>query len=147
MDVHSREQRSRNMSAIRGKDTKPEMVVRGIVHGLGYRYRLHRRDLPGAPDLVFPKTHRVINVHGCFWHMHNCRYGSVTPQTNAEFWHKKRSGNVARDRAALERLRADGWRVLTIWECETKNENALQTRLRRFLDTPTKATRRTRARK
>jgi DNA mismatch endonuclease (patch repair protein) len=147
MDVHSPEQRSRNMAAIRGKNTKPEMIVRSIAHRLGHRFRLHRRDLPGAPDLVFPKMHRVINVHGCFWHMHTCRYGSVIPQTNADFWHKKRTGNVARDHAALKQLRADGWKVLTVWECETKNNKTLERRLRRFLEIPIKVTRRKRGRK
>jgi DNA mismatch endonuclease (patch repair protein) len=136
MDVHSREQRSRNMSAIRGKDTKPEMVVRCIVHGLGYRYRLHRRDLPGAPDLVFPRLHKIINVHGCFWHMHKCRYGLVTAKTNRNFWQTKRSGNASRDRYTLRRLRADGWDVLTVWECETKKNAGLEGRLRAFLDSP-----------
>ena len=126
MDVHTPEQRSRNMSAIRGKDTKPEMVVRRIVHALGYRYRLHRRGLPGVPDLVFPKLQKIINVHGCFWHMHSCRYGSVTPKSNRDFWQTKRTGNVARDRSALRRLRAGGWDVLTVWECATKNNPNLK---------------------
>jgi DNA mismatch endonuclease (patch repair protein) len=133
-DVHTREQRSRNMSAIRGKDTKPEMLVRSIVHRLGYRYRLHSRDLPGAPDLVFARLRKIINVHGCFWHMHTCRYGLVTPRTNADFWKTKRSGNVDRDRIILHKLRADGWDVLTVWECETRNAEALQRRLRAFLE-------------
>jgi DNA mismatch endonuclease (patch repair protein) len=134
MDVHTPEQRSRNMAAIRGKDTKPEMVVRCIVHALGYRYRLHRRDLPGVPDLVFPKLQKIINVHGCFWHMHACRYGSVTPKSNSDFWQTKRTGNVTRDRSALRRLRAGGWDVLTVWECETKNNPNLKDALRKFLD-------------
>ena len=121
------------MSAIRGKDTKPEMVVRSITHALGYRYRLHRRDLPGVPDMVFPKLRKVINVHGCFWHMHKCRYGSVTPKTNVEFWQNKRSGNVARDRKVLECLRTLGWNVLTVWECETRDTQLLRGRLRKFL--------------
>jgi len=138
MDVHSREQRSRNMSAIRGKDTKPEMIVRCIVHRLGYRYRLHRRDLPGTPDLVFPRLHKIINVHGCFWHMHKCRYGLVTPKTNRNFWEAKRTGNARRDRTTLRRLRANGWDVLAVWECETKNNAGLEGRLRSFLDAPTR---------
>jgi DNA mismatch endonuclease (patch repair protein) len=145
-DVHTREQRSRNMSAIRGKDTKPEMAVRSIVHQLGYRYRLHRRDLPGAPDLVFARLHKVINVHGCFWHMHACRYGLVTPKTNAEFWQTKRKGNVDRDRIALRTLRASGWDVLTVWECETRDAEALERRLRRFLGRLPAAGRKVRAR-
>jgi DNA mismatch endonuclease (patch repair protein) len=138
VDVHSPQQRSRNMSAIRGKDTKPEMVVRSISHALGYRYRLHRRDLPGVPDLVFPKLRKVVNVHGCFWHMHMCRYGSVTPKTNTEFWQNKRSGNVARDRKVLRCLRTLGWSVLIVWECETKDVTVLRGRLQRFLETPDK---------
>jgi DNA mismatch endonuclease (patch repair protein) len=136
VDVHSPQQRSRNMSAIRGKDTKPEMAVRSVAHALGYRYRLHRRDLPGVPDLVFPKLRKVINVHGCFWHMHTCRYGSVTPKTNAKFWQNKRSGNVARDRKVLKYLRTSGWQVLTVWECETKDLPILRERLQKFLETP-----------
>jgi len=144
MDVHTPEQRSRNMSAIRGKDTKPEMVVRGIVHALGYRYRLHRRDLPGVPDLVFPRLQKIINVHGCFWHMHTCRYGSVVPKSNSAFWQTKRTGNVSRDRRTLRRLRASGWDVLTVWECETKKNSELAPRLRKFLDSPLKGNRRAR---
>jgi DNA mismatch endonuclease (patch repair protein) len=135
MDVHTPQQRSRNMSAIRGKNTKPEMIVRSAVHALGYRYRLHRKDLPGAPDLVFPKLRKIINVHGCFWHMHSCRYGAVTPKTNAEFWQTKRTGNVGRDRVALRRLRLNGWDVLTVWECETREHETLRDRLLEFLST------------
>lgn len=144
MDVHTPEQRSRNMSAIRGKDTKPEMVVRGIVHALGYRYRLHRRDLPGVPDLVFPRLQKIINVHGCFWHMHTCRYGSVVPKSNSAFWQTKRTGNVGRDRSTLRRLRASGWDVLTVWECETKKNSHLANRLCKFLESPLKRNRRAR---
>jgi DNA mismatch endonuclease (patch repair protein) len=136
MDVHTPEQRSRNMSAIRGKDTKPEMIVRCLVHRMGYRYRLHRRDLPGAPDLVFRRLRKIINVHGCFWHMHTCRYGSVTPKANREFWQAKRTGNASRDRAVLRQLRAEGWDILTVWECETKNNPGLEDRLRKFLGSP-----------
>src|SRR5688500_201263 len=119
MDVHTPEQRSRNMAAIRGKDTKPEMVVRRVAHRLGFRYRLHRRDLPGAPDLVFPRLRKIINVHGCYWHMHACPYGRVVAKTNAEFWRNKRRGNVVRDRRNERELRRLGWEVLTLWECET----------------------------
>jgi DNA mismatch endonuclease, patch repair protein len=131
--VHTREQRSRNMSAIRCKNTKPEIVVRNMVHRLGFRYRLHRRDLPGTPDLVFPRLRKIINVHGCFWHMHECRYGAVIPKSNAEFWQKKRNGNVIRDRDVSRRLTAAGWDVLTLWECETKIPNTLERKLRSFL--------------
>jgi DNA mismatch endonuclease, patch repair protein len=134
MDVHSREQRSRNMSAIRSKDTKPELVVRQTVHRLGYRFRLHRRDLPGTPDLVFPRFRKVILVHGCFWHMHTCRWGCVTPRTNADFWQKKRTGNVQRDRKVRVSLKALGWDVLTVWECDVREPVRLASKLRRFLD-------------
>lgn len=133
MDVHTREQRSRNMSAIRAKDTKPEMIVRRISHGLGYRYRLHQRNLPGSPDLVFPRLGKVIFVHGCYWHMHTCRWGCVTPKTNAEFWRFKREGNVVRDRTNLQTLRQDGWKVLVLWECETRSPRELEWKIRKFL--------------
>jgi len=125
MDVHTPEQRSRNMSAIRGGDTKPEMRVRSLLHALGYRFRLHRKDLPGKPDIVLPKYRTVIFVHGCFWHCHDCRYGNVVPATRSEFWTAKRAGNVARDRRKREQLESAGWRVETVWECETKNEDGL----------------------
>lgn len=120
-DVHTPEQRSFNMSCIRGRDTKPELIVRSIVHQMGYRFRLHRNDLSGRPDLVFPGRQRIIFVHGCFWHMHRCRYGRVVPKTNAEFWQAKRTGTVERDRNNRRALRADGWRVLTVWECWTRD--------------------------
>jgi DNA mismatch endonuclease (patch repair protein) len=134
MDVHTREQRSRNMAAIRGKDTKPEMIVRRIVHALGYRFRLHRRDLPGAPDLVFPRRKKIILVHGCYWHMHTCRWGCVTPQTNAEFWQKKRNGNVDRDRRNRRKLKRLGWQVLTIWECEARAPQKIAVKISRFFN-------------
>ncbi|HZS06773.1 MAG TPA: DNA mismatch endonuclease Vsr [Blastocatellia bacterium] len=133
VDVLTKEQRRRNMSAIRGAHTKPEMVVRSLVHRLGYRFRLHRKDLPGKPDLVFPASRKVILVHGCFWHMHDCRYGRVVPATNAEFWQNKRMSNVERDVRNLKALRKEGWRVMVIWECEIKEPEKLQKRLTRFL--------------
>lgn len=116
-DVHTKEQRSFNMSRIRSKDTKPEIIVRSLVHRMGYRFRLHRKDLPGKPDLVLPRHDKVIFVHGCFWHMHRCRQGRVFPKTNAEFWQEKRTGNAERDRRNIRKLRHDGWQVLVIWEC------------------------------
>lgn len=133
MDVHTKEQRSRNMSGIRGKNTKPELIVRKIVHRLGYRYRLHSRELPGAPDIVLTRLMKIVNVHGCFWHMHTCRYGCVTPKTNAAFWEAKRNGNTKRDIRNLRGLRKAGWKVLTIWECQTKDVDKLTARLSRFL--------------
>lgn len=108
------------MSRIKNRNTRPEMLVRSIAHGLGYRYSLHRKDLPGKPDLVFPSRKKIIFVHGCFFHVHACRYGQVVPRTNAEFWAKKRQSNVDRDKRNIEALEADGWQVLTIWECQTK---------------------------
>jgi DNA mismatch endonuclease (patch repair protein) len=133
-DVHTPEQRSRNMAAIRGKDTKPEIVVRTALHALGYRFRLHRRDLPGSPDIVLPKYRTVIFVHGCFWHSHNCRYGKVTPATRSEFWSDKRTGTVERDQRKTQALEMEGWRVLTIWECETRELDAFRRLLRERLN-------------
>jgi len=133
-DVHTPEQRSRNMAAIRGKDTKPEKVVRTALHALGYRFRLHRRDLPGTPDIVLPKYRTVIFVHGCFWHSHDCRYGKVTPATRSEFGSDKRAGTVERDQRKIWVLESEGWRVLTIWECETREPVALGRLLRERLN-------------
>jgi DNA mismatch endonuclease (patch repair protein) len=124
-DVLTPEQRSRNMAAIRGRNTTPEMRVRRALHLLGYRYRLHRRDLPGKPDIVLPRYRSVIFIHGCFWHMHDCPMGRPKPATNAAFWAEKRSGNVERDRLNVESLRRDGWTVHTIWECETRSAEKL----------------------
>ncbi len=133
VDVLTPKQRSFNMSRIRGKDTKPEIIVRRLVHRLGYRFRLHQRKLPGCPDIVLTRHRKVIFVHGCFWHMHKCRYGKVEPVTNAKFWQTKREGNVARDKRNLRRLRKDGWKVLVIWECHTQNTKKLINNLKKFL--------------
>jgi DNA mismatch endonuclease (patch repair protein) len=130
-DVHTAEQRSRNMSAIKGKNTKPELRVRSALHAMGYRFRLHRKDLPGKPDIVLPKHHLAVFVHGCFWHCHDCRWGRVVPATRPEFWAAKRGGNVDRDLLKQEALRSQGWKVATIWECETRNEAELHTALER----------------
>jgi DNA mismatch endonuclease, patch repair protein len=135
-DVHTHEQRSRNMAAIRSKDTKPEIKVRSALHALGYRFRLHRKDLPGTPDIVLPKLQTVIFVHGCFWHSHNCRFGKVTPATRPEFWSQKRAGTVERDRRKYEALREQDWRVLNIWECETKSADELRKLLQTRLTDP-----------
>ncbi|MGH9943050.1 MAG: very short patch repair endonuclease [Pyrinomonadaceae bacterium] len=132
-DVHTPEQRSFNMSRIRNWNTRPEMKVRSLAHRMGFRYRLHRKDLPGKPDLVFPARRKVIFVHGCFFHMHNCRYGMVTPKTNAEFWQKKRLSNVARDRNNIMTLELTGWEVLVVWECQTKAPDLLSRILVNFL--------------
>ena len=119
-DVHSKETRSFNMSRIKGKDTKPEMLVRKYLHAQGLRYRLHSAGLPGKPDIVRPKYKTVVFVHGCFWHRHEgCRY-FVVPKTRTEFWMNKIGRNVANDEKQQAALIAAGWRVLTIWECELK---------------------------
>jgi DNA mismatch endonuclease (patch repair protein) len=129
------EQRSANMARIRSRDTKPEMIVRRLLHAAGYRYRLHRRDLPGNPDLIFARRRKVIFVHGCFWHQHEaeaCLDGRK-PRSNTGYWDAKLARNVSRDRAAIEQLNAMGWEVLVVWACETKATNELQVRLETFL--------------
>lgn len=119
-DVHSKETRSYNMSRIRSKDTKPEMLVRKFLHKHGFRYRLHVKDLPGKPDIVLPKYKTVIFIHGCFWHGHEgCRY-YVVPKTRTEWWLNKINGNIANDSIAENTLKELGWRVIKIWECELK---------------------------
>jgi DNA mismatch endonuclease, patch repair protein len=120
MDVHSPEQRSFNMSQIKGKDTKPELLVRRWLWGHGYRYRLHYKNLPGKPDIVFPGRKKVIFVQGCFWHKHDCQYFKW-PKSNAEFWRQKIEGNVCRDQRNFASLIASGWVYLIIWECTFKN--------------------------
>lgn len=132
-DVLTPEQRRRCMSRIRGTDTKPEMLVRRLVHAMGYRFRLHRRDLPGKPDIVLPRHRKVILVHGCFWHRHSCKLGRPQPKHNARFWNQKLDANVARDRRASRDLRREGWQVLVIWECETRNRDRLTARINSFL--------------
>ena len=112
---------------------KPEMAVRRLIHRLGYRYRLHRRDLPGTPDLVFGSRRAVVFVHGCFWHQHDCRDGRV-PSSNRDYWEPKLARNVERDARVRGELEALGWRLLVVWECEAKDEMALTERLVTFLD-------------
>ncbi len=133
MDTVDAATRSRMMSRIRGKDTRPELAVRRIAHGLGYRFRLHRRDLPGTPDLVFPGRRKVVFVHGCYWHRHpGCRH-ATTPSSNTDFWMAKFDRNVERDAEAVKRLKALGWDPLAIWECETKSEDVIAAVLDRHL--------------
>ena len=123
------EQRSRNMSAIKSKNTKPEIKVRKILHSMGYRFRLHSKDLPGSPDIVLPKYKTVIFVHGCFWHRHeNCKYAS-TPKTRKEFWNKKFTENKKRDSEIQEKIKILDWRSVVIWECETKNIKNLRDKI------------------
>ncbi|MFK7891605.1 MAG: very short patch repair endonuclease [Granulosicoccus sp.] len=126
MDVHSKSTRSYNMSRIRSRDTGPERRVRSVCHRLGLRYRLNVKTLPGKPDIVFPKHQTIIFVNGCYWHMHECRFGQVVPKTNTEFWQRKRNATVARDRKKTALLEQANWRVLTVWECETRDTDELR---------------------
>lgn len=134
VDVHNPETRSYNMSRIRSRNTRPEMVVRSLVHRMGFRFALHKKSLPGKPDIVFVSRHKIINVHGCFFHMHKCRFGRVTPNTNTEFWKEKRLRNLERDRSNNDALISMGWSILTIWECETKDPVYLTERINKFLN-------------
>lgn len=132
-DPLSAERRSENMRAIRNKNTSPELRVRQIAHHLGYRFRLHRKDLPGKPDLVFVGRRKVIFVHGCFWHQHQgCREGRI-PGTRPEYWMPKLARNVERDAMHLASLKEGKWKSLVLWECEIKDEAKLSARIRRFL--------------
>ncbi len=123
-DTVSPEVRSRMMAGIRGRNTKPELAVRSALHNRGYRFRLHRRDLPGKPDLVFPKHGAVILVHGCFWHGHDCHLFKW-PRTREDFWREKIASNAERDRRQLADLKNAGWRVATVWECALKGRTRL----------------------
>lgn len=130
------ERRSRNMAQIRAKDSSPEMRVRRLAHRLGYRYRLHRKDLPGKPDLVFASRKAVVFVHGCFWHQHpepSCR-DARRPKLRQAYWDPKLDGNIQRDARHNQALKAVGWRVMTIWECETLADAEIEARLVAFLD-------------
>lgn len=133
VDVLTPQQRSFNMSRIKSRDTKPEIIVRSIVHAMGFRYRLHKSDLHGKPDIVLVRHRKIIDVYGCFFHMHKCRYGSVVPATNTQFWQTKRLSNVERDRRNVRALRQEGWKVLIVWECETKSLSSLFKKIERFL--------------
>lgn len=122
------------MRRVHSKDTTPELLVRKLAHSLGYRYRLYRKDLPGKPDLVFPGKKKIIFVHGCFWHGHKCKRGDRTPKNNRQYWVKKIRGNVERDKKQRDALIKSGWSVLTIWECEVRNEDVLKQKLIKFLN-------------
>lgn len=129
--------RSRNMAAIKSKDTQPEMAVRRLVHALGYRFRLHASSLPGKPDLIFRQRRKLIFVHGCFWHLHpkaDC-LDSRLPKSNTSYWTPKLRINVARDERNMQALKQEGWECFVIWECETKDTSLLSGRLLRFLET------------
>ncbi len=122
------------MSRVSGKNTKPELIVRSLLHNMGYRFRLYRRDLPGNPDIILPKHKKIIFVHGCFWHGHiNCRR-SKRPTTNKKFWHAKLDKNIERDKVNLMSLKKLGWDVLVVWTCEVKDMNQLKNKLLSFLE-------------
>jgi DNA mismatch endonuclease, patch repair protein len=132
-DKISKARRSANMRAVRSRNTRPEILVRQIAYRLGFRFRLHRRDLPGKPDIAFPGRQKAIFVHGCFWHQHKgCRRATV-PKSNRGFWRLKLARNVARDAMQLAAIRKRGWRALVVWECEIKNERRLTAKMMRFL--------------
>lgn len=133
VDSVTSERRSEIMGLVRSKHTTPELVVRRLVRAMGYRYRLHRRDIPGTPDLAFIGRRKVINVHGCFWHAHSCALGR-TPKSRVVFWKAKFEANKARDERVAEQLMAAGWEQLVIWECELADVEPLESRIRRFLD-------------
>jgi DNA mismatch endonuclease (patch repair protein) len=134
VDTLTPEQRSERMSRVRSRDTKPELFVRRLVHGMGYRYRLHRRDLPGHPDLVFPIRGKIIFVHGCFWHRHGtCKY-TRWPKSRLEFWKPKLEENNRRDKANQKALREMGWKVMVVWECQLRDGERLSAKLRNFLE-------------
>lgn len=133
MDVLTKEQRSYCMSRIRKTDTTPEIIVRKIIHNSGYRFRLYRNDLPGCPDIVLPRHRKIIFMHGCWWHRHNCKLGKRLPKSRLDYWIPKLQSNKERHKRNLIKLRHQGWKVLTVWECQTKNIEKLQNILNSFL--------------
>ena len=133
-DVFSPEKRSSIMSCVKGRNTKPEMVVRSLIHRMGFRFRLHGRDLPGNPDIVLPRHRKVVFVHGCFWHGHSGCPRSKRPTTNNDFWAKKLDGNIDRDRRFQDELVRARWNVLVIWQCEMKDLSKLIQKLEAFLN-------------
>lgn len=137
MKITPSKERSAIMRAVRSKDTKPEIAVRRTVHSLGYRYRLHRKDLPGCPDLTFTSKRKVIFVNGCFWHHHDCPRGDRNPKSNSTYWRKKIATNVQRDRKNLLELDSMGRDSMVVWECEIGDLHALHTKLSHFLSSST----------
>ena len=133
MDTFSKSERSAVMRRVKGKDTAPELAVRALVRSLGVRCTLNRCELPGKPDLVFPRRRKIIFVHGCFWHGHSCRAGRNLPSTHRAYWIPKLERNRARDAASRRRLRRMGWSVLTVWECQLRSTERLRGRISRFL--------------
>jgi DNA mismatch endonuclease (patch repair protein) len=124
------------MQAVKSKDTTPELLVRSLAHRMGYRFRLHRKDLPGKPDLVFPGMRKAIFVHGCFWHGHDCVRGARVPKNNREYWTKKIGRNKERDKAARQALAQSGWKVAVFWECTLRKDSDVSALLRKFLREP-----------
>lgn len=134
VDIISEAQRSWNMSRIKGKDTQPELLVRSLLHKLGYRFRIHRKDLPGKPDIILPRYKTVVFVHGCYWHRHKgCKY-AYTPKSRVSFWAEKFKGNVERDKKHQKQLKEMGWTVHVIWECEVEKDiEKVRARLQQLL--------------
>lgn len=132
-DRFTPEERSRIMAKVKGRNTKPEILVRRLLHRLGYRFRLHRKDIPGKPDIVLPRHRKIILVHGCFWHGHDCKRGT-RPEANADFWNAKIKKNMERDARNTEELRRLGWDVLILWSCEIKDSDKLAERLQCFIE-------------
>jgi DNA mismatch endonuclease (patch repair protein) len=134
VDSITPEERSEIMARVRSKNSRPELFIRKLVYALGYRYRLHQRDLPGSPDLVFRRSRKVIFVHGCFWHRHaKCALARM-PKSRVDFWTEKLEGNRRRDERNRRALAREGWKVLTIWECQIRDALHLEAKVRRFLD-------------
>ena len=132
MDKLTQQQRSALMSRVKTKGTAPEMIVRSLIHRLGYRFRLHRKDLPGTPDLVFPSLQKIVFVHGCFWHGHSCSRGAP-PSSNQLFWELKIAANCRRDKTVVRKLRGAGWSILIVWECQISDKNKFLQRVINFL--------------
>jgi len=132
-DTVSKKVRSKIMASVRQKGTGPELIVRSLLHRMGFRFRLHRKDLPGTPDIVLPKYRAALFVHGCFWHQHPGCPKSRRPASNTEYWNRKLDENIERDRLKSDELKRSGWRVLVVWQCETKNLKALAAKLNLFL--------------
>ena len=136
MDTLTKTERSERMARIRGKDTKPELRLRRLLHGRGYRFRLHRKDLPGTPDLVFPSRKKVIFVHGCFWHAHeNCKVANL-PKSRRAYWQKKFDTNRRRDQKNIESLKQMGWDVFVAWECQVNHDSMILNDIEKFLGAP-----------
>lgn len=133
MDKFSKIKRSAIMAAVKGSNTKPELAVRSLIHRLGFRFRLHVKDLPGKPDIVLPRHRKVVFVHGCFWHSHRGCKRSAKPESNKVFWKIKLEQNVARDKENLQHLKKCGWKVLVVWECELRKANYLKKKIESFL--------------